>query len=106
MKKLLWSQRGSKGIPAIVMLFQVIIFLIFIFRGIMVNPEIALNGLEKRGYTQVTITEKDWFFVGFRGCAMVDAAKIEATVTNSRGKRVKVLMCSGWPFKAMALRTE
>jgi len=74
-------------------------------RGIFVGENVAVEALEKSGYSDVQITSSGWFFVGMRGCSEKDAAKFVATATNVNGDRVEdIIICSGWPFKGATVR--
>ena len=90
-------------------LFIGLIFLLMILsgiRGIFVDQKIAVDTLEKQGFSDVKITEKDWFMVGLRGCDGGDAAKFVAEATNPIGKKVEIYVCSGWPFKGATIRNN
>lgn len=86
----------------------VIIVTVFfaIFRGIFVDSAIAKRALEKQGYENIEILDKDWLFIGVRGCDGRDAAKFEVKATNSAKKSVEVNVCVGWPFKGATIRTD
>lgn len=89
--------------------FVFIGFLIFIsvFSGaFLVDESKAVRALETQGYTNVEITSRDWFAVSVRGCAKEDVVKFNAEVTNPAGKRVKLFVCVGWPFKGATVRTN
>lgn len=85
----------------------VVIFLLIFgseFYGVFVNQSEAVNALETQGFKDVQITDKDIIFLSWRGCSETDAAKFEATATNSNGQRVNLFVCSGWPFKGSTIR--
>lgn len=74
------------------------------FSGTFVDQKIAVETLEKQGFTDVKIIEKQWFVVGWRGCASGDTAKFIASVVNPRNQTVEVYVCVGWPFKGATIR--
>ncbi|MCK9273016.1 hypothetical protein M0P65_05710 [Candidatus Gracilibacteria bacterium] len=88
-------------------LFLVVFILLVEFsRGIFADINLAIKSLEKQGYSNVEVTNMDWFFVGFRGCDMGDAAKITTNATNPAGKQTEIFVCTGWPFKGATIRTN
>jgi hypothetical protein len=76
------------------------------FRGILVNDDIAYRSAEVQGYSNVRVLDHSWFAVGFRGCSSHDAARFTLKATNSAGKDTQFYVCSGWLFKAATIRTE
>jgi len=66
----------------------------------------ALFNVEKQGYAKVALGTKHYIFVSFRGCSSHDAAMWEAKGINAHGKKVDLIVCSGWPFKGVTVRTE
>ena len=84
----------------------VVAIVLSIFRGLFVDQLIAVRALEKQGYENIQISEKDWFIVGLRGCDGKDAAKFVARATNSLKKEVELNVCVGWPFKGATIRTD
>lgn len=76
-------------------------------RGLIVDPATAIHAAEVSGYSDVKVTERDWFLVGFAGCDSGDAAGFHLSATNPAGQHVDdVIACSGWPFKGMTLRVK
>jgi len=76
------------------------------FRGIFVPEARALEALEKQGYTEGVITDHSWFVPGLQGCDGKDAAVFEANAINPVGKRVDVIVCTGFFFKGATIRTK
>ncbi|MBI2426590.1 MAG: hypothetical protein HYV34_01970 [Candidatus Kerfeldbacteria bacterium] len=74
--------------------------------GIYVSEEKVILAVEKQGYSDITVEDKDVFFVGWKGCSDNDDALFELTATNARGQGVELLACAGWPFKGVTIRTE
>jgi len=91
---------------SIILGFSICFILLMFSRGVFVKENLANRSLEKQGYNNVEVTNKDWFFVGFRGCDMNDAAKITANATNPAGKQTEIFVCTGWPFKGATIRTN
>lgn len=83
-----------------------VIAIISFCRGACVGQDSATNALEKQGYSQIVVTDHDWFLVGLRGCDAKDAAKFTAKVVNPVGKQTEVFVCVGWPFKGATVRTD
>lgn len=94
------------GETILVYFLTIIICVVAACRGIMVEPQIAIRSLEKQGYVNVQITDKDWLLVGLRGCSGSDAAKFSARATNPAGQEVELNVCAGWPFKNATVRTD
>jgi hypothetical protein len=91
-------------------LFWILVVLVFltvvIFRGAWVDKSEAVRALETQGYSNIQISDHNWFFVGFRGCENSDAAQFYANATNPAGKQVRLFVCVGWPFKGATIRTK
>jgi len=79
---------------------------IFQLPGLFVDQSVAVKALENQGFSNITIIEKDWLFVGFKGCDASDSARFPVIATNPLGKRVEVMVCSGWLFKGATIRTK
>lgn len=73
--------------------------------GILVDESVAIVALDKQGFSEIKIVEKNWFLVGLRGCGNSDAAKFTAIAKNPRNETVDVFVCVGWPFKGATIRT-
>ncbi len=100
------NQKGFTLIEVAIVLAIIAILFFSLFRGTFVSPDIATRALEKQGYENIQILEKNWFLVGVRGCDGKDAAKFVAKVTNPAKKSVEVNVCVGWPFKGATIRTD
>ena len=98
------NERFSWAELAVIML-GIMIFVISIFSGIFVDQSIAKRALENQGFTHVRVIDKQWFFVGMRGCGR-DVAKFTAHAVNSEAKEVEVFVCVGWPFKGATVRSN
>ena len=85
-------------------IISILIAVIFLCRGCWVADEEGVYTLQTLGFDNIKVEEKDWFAVGLRGCSSTDAAKFEAVVVNSNGITIKVLVCTGWPFKGATVR--
>ncbi|KKW34314.1 MAG: hypothetical protein UY79_C0002G0009 [Parcubacteria group bacterium GW2011_GWA2_53_21] len=91
----------------IVIFITIIPILAFTCLGLfLVNrTEPVVEATEKQGYADVVITGRTWFLVGFRGCGGDDAVKFDAQATNALGRRVDLILCTGF-FKGVTVRTE
>ena len=101
--------RIRMGRISLIEVFTVIAILAIIlsfFRGAFVNSDVALRALQTQGYSNVQITDHQWFAIGFRGCSEKDAAKFVAIATNPVGQRVELFVCTGWLFKGATVRTR
>ena len=78
----------------------------YAFRGSCVDDADTKQAVEKQGYADVKLYGKTIFFVGFSGCDSNDAAKYGAKAKNAQGKEVDLIVCSGWPFKGITVRSE
>lgn len=89
-------------------LIYIIFLIIAIFlvsAGNFVDESVAVEALHKQGFTDIKIIEKDWLFVGYRGCSDDDSVKFTAIAKNPRNETVEVYVCSGWLFKGSTVRT-
>jgi hypothetical protein len=73
--------------------------------GILADSSIAEKALEVQGFSNISVVEKDWLFVQFKGGAQDDNVKFTATATNPAGNNVTVYVYAGWPFKGGTIRT-
>lgn len=102
-------EKDSANAVMILMLYVVcIIAVIFFsaFRGTLVSEQRAIRALEKRGYSDIKITDKSVLLVHWRGCGTTDAVKFDAVAKNPRGTLTDVYVCSGWLFKGTTVRTD
>lgn len=74
--------------------------------GAFVSEEDTAKAVEKQGYQNVQIQKKHIFFTNFLGCGENDVAMFKATATNSMGQKVDIIICTGWPFKGVTIRTR
>ena len=89
----------------IVAIVVIVILAFFVTAGRLVDESVAVEALQKQGFTDVHITKKDWFLVGFKGCGEDDDVKFTATANNPRNETVEVYVCSGWLFKGSTVRS-
>jgi hypothetical protein len=91
--------------PKVIVFIIFIIFMLSPYPGAWVNEKGAIEALEKMGYTEVKITERDNYFVGFRGGSAGDEARFVCTAKNSAGQQVNdIYVYGGWPFKNYTVR--
>ena len=96
---------SSSGLSLILYFVLIVCSLAFgCGRGVLVNEQKAVQTLETQGYTNVQITDKSWFAIGWRGCDQNDAARFTARAKNPAGKEVTVYVCSGL-IKGGTIRT-
>ena len=100
------SRKGTTIIEVLTLIFFLVMVFFGIFRGIFASEDLAIRALEKRGYSNIQITDHKWFCVGLRGADTQDAAMFEATATNPVGEEVEVYVCRGWPFKGGTVRSR
>lgn len=74
--------------------------------GALVSDERVSVAAEKQGYKNVQVVSKHIFFVSWRGCGKDDDAAFNATGVNATGNRVDLIICAGWPFKGVTVRTK
>jgi len=91
-------------------LLYIVLFLILVGLdatcGTCVSKESTVNAVEKQGYSNIEVLDKNVFFVSWRGCSGSDDAMFTMKATNSVGKDVEIMACAGWPFKGVTVRTE
>lgn len=86
-----------------------IVILIFVLligcgRGCLVSENKAVSALETYGFSEIEIIKRQWFAVQFLGGSEEDCVRFTAMATNPAGKRVRVYVYSGWPFKGATVR--
>lgn len=89
--------------------FLAILFAVVAFsacRGCMVSEDVAVRALETNGFSDIKITDHDYFALVLRGGSTDDAARFTAEATNPVGKRVTVEVYTGWLFKGATIRTR
>lgn len=84
----------------------IILTILWQFCGFLVPEKKATKELEVQGYSNITIIDRDWFFIPLRGGAPDDLVRFEAEATNPAGKNVVVVVYSGWPFKGATIRSN
>lgn len=75
-------------------------------RGILVNPNDALGAADTLGFSNATITGTNWLFAGLSGCDGGDALAVDLRAKNANGQTVRVVACSGFPFKGWTVRVK
>lgn len=75
--------------------------------GYLVDEEEVIQAAEKQGYTNIEIIDSHEIMPKWAGgCGDRDNVAFEATATNSLGKKVDLILCAGWPFKGVTVRTK
>tara|TARA_Y100000310_G_C20006690_1_gene501024 strand:- start:136 stop:420 length:285 start_codon:yes stop_codon:yes gene_type:complete len=74
--------------------------------GLMVDSSSIANAVSKQGYSDVRVHSKGVFFVSWRGCSKSDDAVFKVTAKNALNKQVNLIVCAGWPFKGVTIRTK
>jgi hypothetical protein len=77
------------------------------FPGCMVSEKKAVAALEKAGYSEVKVTDRSNYFVGWRGGGKDDVVRFTCSANNPAGKPVTdIYVFSGWPFKGTTVRAD
>jgi hypothetical protein len=86
--------------------FIVLALLFFgIFGGLFIKEDGAIELLKAQGFTDIKITSRQWFAVGFKGCEDSDSAKFNFEAIGPNGNFVNNLfVCKGFIFKGYTLR--
>ncbi|MBI2041896.1 MAG: hypothetical protein HYT20_02680 [Candidatus Nealsonbacteria bacterium] len=74
--------------------------------GNLVDEDIAVKALKTQGFSDIMITDKDSWFVSFKGGGREDAVIFTALATNPAGKKVEVFVFAGWPWKGATIRSR
>lgn len=94
-------------ILAILTVFSLLLALTLSGCGSCVDDNSVKRAVEKQGYSEVKIKDKHIFMVGYHGCdSNSDAAAYEMKAVNAKGDRVALVVCAGWPFKGVTIRTR
>lgn len=88
----------------IVTLVLVHIF-IGLLSGLLTHESSAIEALENQGFSNIWITDKQWFFVLLRGC-WFDSVKFTAHAVNPAYKDVEIFVCIGWPFRGATVKSN
>jgi len=96
------TNTGAQGLYIVIVLCIVVLLM---FRGACASPDQAERALKTQGYSDITITNHAYMFVGLRGCG-TDAAKFAAKAKNPKGEPVDLYVCVGWPFKGSTIRSD
>ncbi len=91
------------GLVLVVLLLGVLVGIIPV--GMFVPESRAIRALETQGYSQVEITHKAVYFIGWRGGDKCDKVRFTAKAINPIGKEVTVYVFSGWLLKGCTIRT-
>lgn len=73
--------------------------------GFLVDEDQAVRAATNLGFTDVKVESRIIFFLRWRGCAENDDAGFTVSGANPQSKRVKILVCVGWPFKGATIRS-
>ena len=90
---------------SVISVLTVLLIVLLLFAGLLIDQPIAIKALENQGFTNVRITDKQWFLVVMRGCGS-DAAKFTARAKNPIQQEVEIFVCVGWPFKGATVRSN
>lgn len=74
--------------------------------GACVDDGEVKSAVEKQGYSNVVIKEKFIVTHSYRGCSDSDDAAYKMQADNPKGDRVDIIVCAGWPFKGVTIRTK
>lgn len=84
--------------------FSLVAAIFAMARGCLVDPSVALEAVDKAGYSDAKVVEHAYFAVGLRGCSESDAARFTVKAVNPAGREVTVTVCSGWLLKNATIR--
>jgi hypothetical protein len=73
--------------------------------GCLVEEEQAIQAMTNFGFTDVKVESRFIFFVQWQGCSKSDAVGFHVNGMNAQGKRIKMIVCVGWPFKGATVRS-
>jgi hypothetical protein len=74
--------------------------------GACVDDDQVRRAVQKQGYSEVKLGKKSIILMSWTGCGRSDAAAYEATALSTKGKRVDLIVCAGWPYKGVTVRTK
>lgn len=74
--------------------------------GACIDDDKVKVAVEKQGYTDVKLRDKSIVFYNWAGCSDSDDAAYKARAKNAQGKQVDLIVCAGWPFKGVTVRTK
>jgi hypothetical protein len=83
--------------------------LVFLFTsacGYWVSEDRIVRAVEKQGYKNVQVLDKNIFFVNWKGCSRGDDAQFDVKATNALDVDVDLVVCAGWPFKGVTIRSD
>jgi hypothetical protein len=52
------------------------------------------------------VLDKNIFFVNWKGCSRGDDAQFDVKATNALDVDVDLVVCAGWPFKGVTIRSD
>jgi len=88
-----------------VMVIVILLFVsLFMFSGTFAPDSTAHEAVQKAGFTDIRIVERNNFFVGLRGGGREDVTKWRVWAKNPKGDYVEVYVFVGWPWKATTIR--
>jgi len=73
--------------------------------GLFVSDERGSRHLATMNFNEAEVIEKQWLFVGYRGCSIGDDAKFITRAVRDDGRVVYPIICCGWLFKGCTERT-
>ena len=74
--------------------------------GVLCDDTKVAKAVEKQGYSDVNLYNKSVVFRSWSGCSASDDASWDGTATNPAGVKVNIIVCAGWPFKGVTVRTK
>lgn len=97
--------RGFPWHEIVICFLVVVLIMVGVFGGLFVGQSVAVKALENQGFSNIRITDKQWFLVGMRGCGS-DSVKFTAHAVNPAHREVEIFVCVGWPFKGATVRSN
>ena len=71
-----------------------------------ISPDSAIKAAETLGYTNVTVTDRQTFMLGLKGCGNGDGVKFNITATDPKGQTQAFYFCQGFLFKGATPRFD
>jgi hypothetical protein len=92
-------------IGSVLLIVIVGIFIVSLFGGAFVEDDRVISGVQSHGFAQPVILSKSIGLVHLEGCSTDDSALYRVSAINPRGATVQLLVCAGYPFKGVTVRT-
>lgn len=96
----------SDAVPLWVPVTLILVFyVISLIIAMNVDEGKSIRAAEDLGYTDITVTDRDIWFIGFKGCDKSDSALFTVHGTGPDGKERDLTVCAGI-FKGGTIRSR